>query len=103
MRKTLDWDPYYEIADRDIPYRERLRGYAGIARERLDTGRFEEFCAEHLGNLDEVAWEFFGSAEAKEAVHAKVASLYPEHEIEPFTEHFWQAIQGWREEEGAPR
>src|SRR5262249_26062683 len=30
MRKTLDWEPFYAVARKDLPYRERLRGYARI-------------------------------------------------------------------------
>ena len=99
MRRTLDWEPYYAIAaQRDLPFREKLRAYAAIARERLDAARFEEFCAEHLGDLEEIAWQFFGSEAAKDAIRQKVASLYPAHEIEPFTELFWQRVQAWRQD-----
>jgi hypothetical protein len=102
MRRTLDWAPYYAIAEEDIPYSDKLSKYAAVARERLDTDRFEEFCAEHLPHLDEVAWEFFGGEEAKDAIRQKVASLYPQAEIEPFTELFWNRIQKWREDNPAP-
>lgn len=99
MRKNLDWAPFYEIAkDRDRPYRDKLRGYAAIANERFETDRFEEFCATHLAHLDEVAWEFFATDTAKQAVRAKVAALFPKHEVEPFTELFWNRIQAWRSE-----
>ena len=46
----------------------------------------------------EVAWEYFGSKDAREAVREKVAALFPEHEVEEFTERFWQSIQDWRVE-----
>ncbi len=97
MRRTLDWEPFYEIAAwRDVTYRERLRAYAAVAEERFEAARFEEFCAKHLPHLDEVAWEFFGTQAAKDAVRAKVTALFPAHEIEPFTELFWNRIQAWR-------
>ena len=96
MRKTLDWDPFYAIAKRDLPYRERLAAYAQIARDRFEADRFEEFCAKHLSHLDEVAWEFFATNDAKEAVRKKVTALFPAHEIEPFTELFWKRIGKWR-------
>ena len=100
MRRTLDWAPFYAIAEEPgMPYRERLRAYAAIARERLESDRFEEFCARHLSHLDEVAWEFFGTKVARDAVRAKVAALFPAHEVEPFTELFWQRIQAWRAEQ----
>lgn len=96
MRKTLDWEPFYEIAKQDLPYRERLRAYAAIARQRFEADKFEEFCATHLGHLDEVAHEFFATSTAKDAVRKKVAALFPTHEIEPFTELFFQRIGAWR-------
>ncbi len=96
MRQCLDWEPFYAIADEELPYRERIAAYAKIARERLDSDRFEEFCATHLGHLDDVAYVFFGSERAKEAVRLKVTALFPEHEIEEFTELFWGRIQAWR-------
>jgi hypothetical protein len=97
MRRTLDWQPFYDIAaQKDMPYRERLRAYAAVAEERLDAARFEEFCARHLAGLDEVAWEFFATPVARDAVRQKVAALYPDHEVERFTELFWERIQAWR-------
>jgi hypothetical protein len=102
MRKTLDWDPFFEIAAGSGTFREKLASYAGIARQRLDADRFEEFCATHLSRLDEVAWEFFGSDAAKQAVRAKVSALFPAHEVDEFTEYFWRKIQDWRRANASP-
>jgi hypothetical protein len=100
MRQNLDWAPFYQIADRDdLSYREKLAAYGRIARQRLEADRFHEFCREHLGHLDEVAWEFFGSDRAREAVRLKVQALFPAHEVEAFTEHFWGLLQFWRKTE----
>jgi len=95
-----DWEPFFALARQDAPFRERLRAYAEEARKRFDNERFEAFCAEHLPHLDEVAWEFFGTPAAKEAVRVKTAALYPPHEVESFTELFWSRIQRWRAHEG---
>jgi len=99
MRWNMDWRPFFDIADGDAPFAEKLAGYARIANERFETDRFVEFCAEHLPHFDEVAWEFFGKPECKEAVRTKVMALFPEHEHEQFTEHFWGLIQFWRKTE----
>ena len=99
MRVNLDWAPYYDIAKKDWPYAEKLAAYAKLAEQRLDSERFEEFCAKHLAHLDQVAWEFFASDRAIEAVRLKVAALYPPHEVEQFTTLFWNRIQHWREQE----
>ena len=101
MRKNQEWEPFYQIAKKDLPYRERLRAYAKLAEERMEAARFEEFCAKHLGHLDEIALEFFGTQQAKDAVRKKVAALFPSHEIEPFTELFWNRIGQWRKDQGA--
>jgi len=87
------------VAKKDLPYRERLREYAKIARQRMEADRFAEFCHTHLPHLNEVTWEFFGTAQAKGYVLAKVQALFPEHEVERFTEHFWGLIQFWRKTE----
>jgi hypothetical protein len=104
MRQTLDWQPFYDVArEPELPYRERLRRYAAIARERFAADQFAEFCDQHLSHLDAVADEFFASAACREAVRLKVAALYPEHEIEAFTDLFFGRIQRWREQEGGAK
>jgi hypothetical protein len=100
MRQNLDWQAFFDVAARDLSYADKLAGYARIARERLASEEFTEFCAQHLAHLDAVANEFFGSNEAKEAVRKKVAALYPAHEIEQFTDLFFGRIQEWRKAEG---
>ena len=101
MRVNLDWQPYFDVAASDRPYREKLSAYAAIALQRFEADRFDEFCAKHLAHLDELAWEYFGSDRAREAVRKKVQALFPEHEWVQFTEHFWQKIQEWRSRESS--
>jgi hypothetical protein len=101
MRPTLDWEPFFAIAAEDLPYREKLARYGRLAAERLEAEPFREFCTKHLGHLDELAWEFFGTPVARDAVHQKVRAVFPAHEVERFTEHFWGLIQFWRTTEAA--
>ena len=101
MRHPLQWDDFYAIADDpELDQRERLTRYAQIAHQRFESSRFEEFCHTHLAHLDEVAYDFFGSAEARAAVREKVTAVFPAHEVDEFTELFWSRIQLWREQEG---
>lgn len=100
MRQTLDWEPFYDVARQGLPLTDALGEYAKIANQRYETDRFEEFCAKHLGHLDEVAYDFFATETAKRAVRLKVEALFPKHEHDIFTEHFWERIQMWREQEG---
>jgi hypothetical protein len=103
MRRNLDWQPFLdaaETADREgMDLRQRLALFARIANEHMETERFAEFCATHLGHLDEVAWEFFGTDVAHDAVHQKVVDLFPAHEVDEFTDLFWERIQRWREDQ----
>ena len=96
MRHHPDWTPYFLIADADMPYREKLAAYAAIGNESYETERFQEFCAKNLSGLDEVAWEYFGSDKALDTVRRKVAVLFPAHEVDRFTDHFWGLLDFWR-------
>ncbi len=95
-----NWQPYLDIADTPgLSFDERLDAYDALARAHFDAAAFEAFCAEHLANLDEVAVAWFGTAEFREVVRAKVAALYPAHEVDTFTEHFFGLVQFWRKTE----
>jgi hypothetical protein len=96
MRHHPDWAPYLKVADSGAPYREKLAAYAAIGHAVYETERFEEFCRDNLAGLDQVALDYFGSERAKETVRRKVAVLFPAHEVEAFTEHFWGLLQFWR-------
>lgn len=104
MRKTLDWAPFFEAAEGmtdATPLAERLAIYGDIARERLDADGFAAFEREHLTGLDEVVRDWFASDAARQTIRSKVAVLFPEHEIDEFTELFWGRIQEWREHDRA--
>ena len=100
MRRNMDWAPFYEIAERDLPFREKLSAYAAIAHERFETEKFHDFCRSHLRHLDELAYDFFGSDLMRNAIRQKVTSLFPDHETQEFTELFWNRVQLWRQQEG---
>ena len=99
MRHHVEWTPFFLIADSDAPFEEKLAAYAEIADDRFETARFEEFCSKHLGALDEITWEYFSTDRARTAVERKVAVLFPEHEVQRFTDHFWGLLQFWRKTE----
>ncbi len=99
FRMNLDWTPYYDVVKKDLPFEDRLKEYAKIAHQRFETDRFVEFCDRHLGHLDKVVWEFLGSDRAKELVRQKTAALFPAHEVDQFTDHFYGLVQFWRRTE----
>ncbi len=95
----LTWRRYFKLIEEGMTFREQLDRYLKIAHHRFETERFEAFCDQHLPHLDEVAHEFFATQTARDAVHAKVKALYPEHEVEEFTGLFWERIQSCRDDE----
>ncbi|MBL8916745.1 MAG: hypothetical protein JNM17_38945 [Archangium sp.] len=101
MRKAFDWQPFYDIAKEQMPYAEKLKKYGALSRKILQADEFEEFCGTHLKHLDEVAWEFFSTDAAKDAIRKKVTALFPAHEVEQFTELFFKRIQQWRADQKA--
>ena len=102
MHANLNWGKYFDIAKTDVPFADKLEAYSKIALDYFQYDRFNEFCDRHLGHLDEVAHEFFGSEIVRDAIRQKVEALYPEHEIDEFSELFWNRIQSWREHQNAP-
>lgn len=97
----MGWPRYFSAVEEGMTLRERLDALVPIARRRFQSEQFQEFCNEHLGHLPEVALEFFSSSAAKDAVRKKVVRVFPEHEVEEFTDLFFERIQRWIEVEGA--
>lgn len=93
MHATPDWREYFTIAAGDQPFADKLDAYARLARSYFEQDRFEAFCDQHLAHLDEVAAEFFASEPMRDAIREKVTALYPEHEIDEFTDLFWDRVQ----------
>lgn len=93
FRKSLDWEPYYAALAKKKTDATRLAAYAEIGHERMETKEFEAFCKKHLSHLDDVARDFFGSDMAREAIRSKVTALFPPHEIDDFTELFFNRVQ----------
>jgi len=99
MRHDLGWRDYFDVAEQHDDYRERLAVLGELSRQRLDADAFWEFSASNLAALDRVAYDYFGTDRAKEIIRRKVVAVFPPHEVDQFTEHFWGLIQFWRKTE----
>jgi hypothetical protein len=87
--KPMGWRRYFSVVEKGMTLRERLDALMPVVHRRFET------------DLPDVALEFFASDRAKDAVRRKVAHLFPAHEVEQFTEVFFQRIQTWIAVEGA--
>ncbi len=99
MDFDLRWRDYFDIADSERTYREKLSAYAGLARQRYETDKFEEFCSQQLPDLDAITLHYIGTNRARDAVAAKVAAMFPSNEVGTFTDHFWGLLELWRKTE----
>lgn len=97
----MSWPRYFQAVEEGMTVRERLDAMMPIVHRRFQTERFEAFCAEHLAHLDEVAVAWFRTDGCRDAVRQKVESLFPEEEVEEYTELFFDRIQTWCDQEGA--
>ncbi|MFK7739643.1 MAG: RimK family alpha-L-glutamate ligase [Planctomycetota bacterium] len=98
MRKTVDFEPYYEIARTKKPFAAKLKGYAKLARERLAADEFAAFEKKHLGPLEQAAFAWFRSDRCVEAIRKKVAHVFPEHEVDEFTDRFRDQVRASTDE-----
>jgi hypothetical protein len=100
MRKNLDWAPFYAIAaEADMPYRDKLAAYARIAARALRDRALRGVLREAPGAPRRGGVGVLRHRPCrKRPVRKKVAALFPAHEVEQFTELFWQRVQKWRAE-----
>ncbi|NUO19309.1 hypothetical protein HUU59_07690 [bacterium] len=97
-RKTridLQSRDYFAIADRDIPFPEKLNLYHDLAQRYFESERFEVFCASHLAHLDELTLEYFSSAAWDATLVERCRRSFPAHEHEQFIAHYRGLINYW--------
>ena len=62
---TYQWEAFHDVRERaereGWDYGRRLDAYEEIADRHFDTAHFHDFCAVHLPDFDERAYEFFAS------------------------------------------
>ena len=93
MRRTLDWEPFYQLVDEEDDFLRRRSRFGAVARARLDEARFQEFCDRHLADLDEVAADVLGGEWVREVLAEEVAAHFPAREVDEFTDLFWERFR----------
>ncbi|MFT5195858.1 MAG: hypothetical protein ACI85U_002882, partial [Candidatus Promineifilaceae bacterium] len=99
MHVTMDIKPYFDIADSDRTYKEKLHAYGKLADAHLETDRFNEFKAEHLKGLDEAMWEFARTEEFDNILVQTVQGMFPAFEHDHYIAHFRGLLSHWVESE----
>ena len=95
-RLDLDTAAFFRIADDPaLSYGEKLGLYRRLADDYFETRRYEEFCARHLANVDEIVYDWVSSEEFRSLLRETVRAMYPVHEHEKFLGHFGGLIDAW--------
>jgi hypothetical protein len=94
-RLDLDTASYFRIADSGLSYADKLTEYRSLADEYFEIQQYEEFCAEHLGDVDEIVYDWVSSAEFQSLLRETIRATYPVHEHEKFQGHFGGLIDAW--------
>jgi hypothetical protein len=94
----LETSRYFDIADSDRTYDEKLDAYAALADAHFETDRYQEWCDEHLPHLPEQVHDWVTSDEFDRLLRDTVAATYPAHEQEQFLAHFRGLLGLWAEQ-----
>jgi hypothetical protein len=87
---------YFVWGDRDdLTYEEKLAKYRELADAYFQVPQYQDFCATHLGHLDEIAHEWFTSQEFDDVLVHTVRSTFPAHEHDHFIAHYRGLLAAW--------
>jgi hypothetical protein len=99
-RLDLDTAQYFEIADdAGATYPQKLAAYRELADRYFDTDRYQEFCAESLGRLDEIVLDWVAGRDFDQLLVDTVRSVYPAHEHDMFIAHLRGLLSMWVSDE----
>jgi len=95
-RLDLETAKYFEIADSDRTYAEKLTAYAALSETYFQTERYTEFCASVLPDMDDIVREWMSSPEFDALLVDTVRATYPQAEHERFLAHFRGLLGLWK-------
>jgi hypothetical protein len=96
MRLNQSYRDFFGAGDRDdLTYEEKLAEYRKLSDAYFQVSEYQEFCAQHLGHLDEAAHEWFTSGEFDDLLVQTVVSTFPPHEHEQFVAHYRGLLDAW--------
>jgi hypothetical protein len=95
-RIDTDTSAYFAVADdQSLSYAEKLGLYRKLADDYFEIERYQDFCATHLADVDEIVFDWVSSEEFRSLLRETVRATYPVHEHEKFLGHFGGLIDAW--------
>jgi hypothetical protein len=86
---------YFDVADSDRSYGDKLAEYARLADTHFEKDRYDEFCATSLASVDEIVRDWVDSPDFDALLVDTVKSTYPAHEQDRFVAHFRGLLSLW--------
>jgi hypothetical protein len=100
MRINQNFRDYFAVGDRDdLSYEEKLAEYRKLADAHFQIEAYEEFCAEALPHVDELAREWFASPEFDALLVEVVQATFPPHEHEEMVARHRGLVGQWLREQ----
>ena len=97
-----DFSRYFAVADRDdLSYAEKVAAYRRLADEYFETGRYRDFSASRMRDLDARVLEWVEGPDFDRLLVDTVRATYPAHEHERFLAHFRGLLGMWVTDETA--
>jgi hypothetical protein len=94
-RLDLDTSRYFEVADSDRSYSEKLDAYRELADSYFETERYQEFCATSLSGVDALVRDWVASPAFDALLVDTVRATYPAAEHDRFVAHFRGLLGLW--------
>jgi len=92
---------YFDIADSDRSYDEKLDAYLDLADAYFETDRYADWCSDHLPHLDEAVHEWVTGPDFDRLLRETVQATYPAHEQDQFMAHFRGLIGLWADDQSS--
>jgi hypothetical protein len=100
MHIALNPQPYFDVADSDRSYDEKLDAYGKLADAHFQREEFEAFRAEALADLDEVMWDLVKSEAFDEMLQRTMQDVFPPREHQAFLQHYRGLLGHWVQSTG---
>jgi hypothetical protein len=94
-RLDLETRRYFEVADSDRGYGEKLAEYSKLADDYFEIDRYAEFCATALADVDDIVRDWVGSQSFDALLVETVQATYPAAERDRFVAHFRGLLGLW--------
>jgi hypothetical protein len=100
MRINQNTRDYFAIGDRDdLTYEEKLAEYRKLVDAFFQVEQYEEFCAEALPHIDEIAHDWFGSPDFDDLLVSVVQQTFPAHEHDAMIARHRGLVGAWVEDQ----